>query len=618
MISSNKALYLYINKHPLECYMYNYLKNLTLPTHVISGKYTHQRLILWVALAIPLFYNQTFWLGLFNRFETINLPSLGFAVLFYCLMVLIVYLLLSMLFTLGYLIRLPLLKPSIYLLILSSAAITYFNHIGIVIDEAMIKNILQTNNHEALELINPKFVAYLIVLGVIPIIIISRITLLPVKSLVHLKNFTLVSATMATLITGLLLSNFQFTTFFGRENRDLRLYVNPIFPMLSVRKYIREEFKTPEPFVNIGIDAKQHKKNGQRKVGIIVLGETARADHFSLNGYAKNTTPNLSKRLAQGQLFNFSHVTSCGTSTAYSVPCIFSLLGAQDYTPKKASNQTNVLDILELAGVKTVWRDNNSSCKGVCERIESENFTLNPSQQSPYYHEGAYLDEVLLSNLKQKIDNSSQDMLIVLHQLGSHGPAYHRRYPKEFAKFSPNCTSNSPQSCTPEEVNNSYDNTILYTDTILEKTIAFLEQGGEEYDSFMLYVSDHGESLGENGIYLHGLPKAIAPESQTHVPMILWLSTNASHHLPSNNSIAINDNPATSIIADINCTQRELSHDYISHTLLAAFDIESHVKNNEYNLFNAQCLSNIVVADNSILTKPETSINNELGNEKQL
>ncbi|BCD96350.1 lipid A ethanolaminephosphotransferase [Marinagarivorans cellulosilyticus] len=536
---------------------------------------TSTTLILLIAIVIPAFYNLNFWLRLLQTFEQLSLPAIGFSVMFFTLISFLVFMLLS-LFNHHYL-----LKPVAITLLFSAASIAYFNSIGVVIDEVMIKNITETNTQEAMELANGSLLTYLLILGFIPAFFIARLKLNYQSKWVRLKRSSLYSITMALGVSALLYSNFQFTTFFGRENRDLRLFVNPLFPLLSVNKYASSHFKTVEVFVHVGSDAQQIKLAKKRTVGIFMLGETARADHFGINGYPKNTTPNLDKRLAQGRLFNFSDVTACGTSTAYSVPCIFSLLDEDNYSPNKARNQSNVLDILESAGIKTLWRDNNSSCKGVCARIENENFRDHIDKQSLYFHEGAYLDEILLSNLDRVIATTDKDILIVLHQLGSHGPAYHRRYPKSFAKFSPSCASNAPQNCTPTEVSNSYDNTIVYTDYLLEKTITLLEEHSQDYQSFMLYVSDHGESLGENGVYLHGLPKVIAPKSQTHVPLVLWLSDDMYNTFGAPVALEAYAN---------GCVERELSHDHISHTLLAIFNVETSLKKAEKSIINNHCL----------------------------
>ncbi len=525
--------------------------------------------ILFSSLVIATLYNVTLWRLLFTRLNLISIEGALFCLLLLSLIglpVLIVLLFFGHKHTL---------KPLLYFFILLSCFISWFNKLGVVIDEEMIRNVFQTNSREAFELLNIPLVQHVFVYAVLPLAFIYKLRI-RFSSLPTEITWRVASAGALLLIIFLLtVSNFKFTSYFGRENRDLRLYINPGFTLLAFEKSVSELFSTEEVFHVIGEDAHQLPIVDKKRVGIIVVGETARADHFSLNGYSRETNPELSKM----KLLNFKNMSACGTSTAYSVPCMFSFLDASNYSPRKADNQSNLLDVLEKAGVKTIWRDNNSSCKGVCKRIESLNFREDINPDSIYYHEGEYFDEVLLSDLDKKVNSSASDVLIVFHQLGSHGPAYHRRYPEKFAKFSPACESNSPHTCTNEEVNNSYDNTILYTDHFLARTIEFLKRNEKNYESFMIYASDHGESLGEDGVYLHGLPLAIAPEAQTHVPMIIWLSD------------SLRDEKELEMSSLEECQRKPVSHDVLVHSVLSLFDVESHIKRNDLDIFGNGCFT---------------------------
>lgn len=304
----------------------------------------------------------------------------------------------------------------------------------------------------------------------------------------------------------------------------------------------------------------------------MVVGETARADHFSLNGYPRQTNPCLEQR----RLLNYTRTTSSGTSTSFSVPCMFSFLTRRHFTPQKGASQSNVLDVLHQAGVRVVWIDNNSSDKGVCARIGSINLQHSPDPASPHYAHGGYYDEVLLEGLGSHLEGTDADVLIVLHTMGSHGPAYHRRYPPRFAKFRPFCGHDAPQHASIEEVVNAYDNTILYTDFVLDRMIAFLESIDGSCETFLYYVSDHGESLGENGVYLHGLPDVLAPAAQTHVPMLVWMS----------------DRTAAVVAPDMALLQGRVdeptSHDNVAHTLLGLFDVKTDLYRRELDLLRGK------------------------------
>ncbi|MFQ6005352.1 MAG: phosphoethanolamine transferase, partial [Woeseia sp.] len=270
---------------------------------------------------------------------------------------------------------------------------------------------------------------------------------------------------------------------------------------------------------------------------------------------------------------SFRHVSACGTSTAWSVPCMFSLRGRRDFSPEIAASESNVLDLINHAGVHVVWIDDNSGCKAVCTRIEHLDIGPPSVHELPLRDGDQVYDEDMLAVLDKYVFGTTSDVLIVLHTIGSHGPAYHNRFPDSFAVFRPYCHINSPQDCSEREVANAYDNTIVYTDFVLNEAIGFLNQNEGEFDSFLLYASDHGESLGENGVYLHGLPYYLAPQSQINVPMIFWMSAgmSSSHHLSRARLAAISD--------------AGLSHDNISHSLLGLFNIKSKTYKTKLDVF---------------------------------
>lgn len=236
------------------------------------------------------------------------------------------------------------------------------------------------------------------------------------------------------------------------------------------------------------------------------------------------------------------------------------LNGEKNFTLFKARNQSNVLDVLSFAGVNTIWVNNNSSCKYVCSRIKSIDVIKNLGGEDKNIN----FDEILLDTTNKILKDNKDNILIVLHTMGSHGPRYYKRFPDKFAKFKPFCNNNTPQNCSKNELNNAYDNTIVYTDYILSKLIDILKEN-KDYNSFMLYASDHGESLGENGIYLHGLPKKIAPKEQTNFAMVLWIS----------DQMIKNQNINLSMIK--NKFTKELNHDYLSHTLLNLFKVQTSI-----------------------------------------
>jgi lipid A ethanolaminephosphotransferase len=343
---------------------------------------------------------------------------------------------------------------------------------------------------------------------------------------------------------------------FWREHKITRFYANPTYTVYSVIKYVTQQINIAKivPLKHLAQDAVMRDSPSKRtELMIMVVGETARADRFSLNGYHRETNPLLAKQ----NIVSLSNVSSCGTSTSVSVPCMFSSMGRKGYDKEKALNQENALDVLFDHGVQILWRDNNSDSKGVATRMTYEDYksqTLNPAC------EGECRDIGMLSGLDEYITaRKGKDILIILHQMGNHGPEYYRRYPKEFEKFKPMCMTGELQDCSQEEIDNSYDNAILYTDYFLSNVIDLLKKYDDTRATAMLYVSDHGESLGENGFYLHAAPYMIAPKEQTHVPAIIWMGKHFDYK--KEQLLPYKD--------------YALSHDDIFCSLLVAFEIDT-------------------------------------------
>jgi lipid A ethanolaminephosphotransferase len=234
---------------------------------------------------------------------------------------------------------------------------------------------------------------------------------------------------------------------------------------------------------------------------------------------------------------------------------MFSPDDRRHFTKSSIHKTLNVLDVLSRDGVAVIWRDNNSSSKGVADRVEYESFR-NPASNP--ICDSECRDQGLLANLDEIVArHPGQDILLVLHTMGSHGPEYYRRYPGEFETFTPACKTNLLSRCSAEEIANAYDNSIVYTDYLIAKAIDSLKAYGDRYHTSLLYISDHGESLGEGNVYLHGLPYAVAPGSQTHVPAIAWLPPN------SNLSFEVSQRNR----------EDEYTHDDLYCTLLLAMDI---------------------------------------------
>ncbi len=482
-------------------------------------KLTPTRLILLVTAFFILTANVSFFDKVTDVYP-LNAANFGFLVS----LVIFFYACIALL-TLVISVLLPV-RVTVSLLILLAAVTGYYaDSLGVVIDSSMIRNTLETNLNEALDLINISFLSRLLLVGIIPVVLVWRLPLQSSGFKRELRyKFQTAAALLIIIVLCILPLSDHYSSFF-REHKPLRYYSNPIFPIYSMGKYTKQKIKASSipKFITLtnNIEHNDSDSNTDKELVILVVGETVRTDHFSLNGYSRNTNPRLAK---EKRLISYTNISACGTSTAISVPCMFAYAGHDDFDPDEAEHTENVLDILKRAGVNILWRDNNSDSKGVATRVQHEDYkspTLNPDCDSECRDTG------MLIGLQEYIDTHEGDILIVLHQMGSHGPAYYKRYPAEFERFTPACHSAELATCTIEEITNAYDNSILYTDYFLSQIIAFLKQNSANYETTMFYVSDHGESLGEAGIYLHGLPFMFAPDTQIKVPVLAWLGNSS-------------------------------------------------------------------------------------------
>lgn len=514
-------------------------------------KITQTKLLIIVSIFFTVFFNTTFFEKTFAVY-----PITGQSILFLVSLSLILTSFINILLNLvrsKYTTK-PIL---IIILFLSTLAAYVMDSFGTVLDDNMFLNVFNTDSSEALDLLNFRLFLYLVFLWIIPSYIILKINLtdLPFKKEVASR---LKAILISTVLIAILLVSFgkNYASFF-RQHKPLRYYTNPTYYIYSIGKYISRFYINPITQMSpLGRGAKIERNGKGRQLVIFVVGETARRDRFSLNGYKRETNPHL----AREQVISFTNMTSCGTSTAVSVPCIFSNFGRSQFSNEKAASTENLLDILShTKKVNILWRDNNSDSKGVALRVPYEDFKY-PTKNSICDTECR--DVGMLVGLQDYINDKKEgDLFIVLHQMGNHGPAYYKRYPPAFEKFKPACKTNELEQCTNEEISNAYDNAILYTDYFLSQVISLLKENSNDFSTSMLYVSDHGESLGENGVYLHSLPYFMAPDEQKDIAAVLWLG---GEH-------------AKKIDYELLKKKEEVaySHDNVFHTFLGLLDIKT-------------------------------------------
>jgi lipid A ethanolaminephosphotransferase len=463
-------------------------------------------------------------------------------------------------------------RPWLTLLVVATQAAAYYmGAYHVLVDASMLRNVLATDVREARELINLAMLGHVVAWSLPAIALIWWVR--PIRKPLRQASLQRVGAILGALaIAGAALWPIsQDIVPLMRNQRALRYLITPgniIVGLVGVGAQNAQAAQHDREIV--GADAKLRVTARDRpRVLVLVIGETARAANFQLDGYPRQTNPELSRL----NIVNFPRVTACGTSTEVSLPCMFSPWGRADYSETRIRNAEGLLHVASRAGYDVIWLDNQSGCKGVCEGGTIRQHKIDSRDAPDQCRGDECYDMALVQELDRVLATINHDTVIVLHMIGNHGPAYFRRYPEEFRRFTPDCRTEELGRCSRTEIVNAFDNDIFYTDHVLASTIRLLESRAEHADSAMLYLSDHGESLGEAGLYLHGLPYAIAPSTQTHVPMIYWQS----------------DSFAGRTGLDGRCLRARAalpySHDNLFHSVLGLLDVETQDRQPRRDLF---------------------------------
>lgn len=463
-------------------------------------------------------------------------------------------------------------KPLLSVLLLVTAlAVHYMSAYGVYLDADMLRNVLHTDSKESSELLSLRLLIP-IALTLIPVMALWRVRVLRRSWPRALAIRAAFLAAMAVVTAAGVLLSFQDISSLVRNHREVRYLVTPANYVVALSNTLLASPPGPKKaLLPIGTDARRLARiGGKPRLLVLVVGETARAQNWGLNGYARQTTPELAK--VDG-LIDFSQVSACGTSTEVSLPCMFSPYGRRNYDEKEIRSHQSLLHVLDHAGVSTLWRDNQSGCKGVCDGLPIQH--LADAKDPAFCNGGRCLDEILIADLRAQLSPSKGDRVVVLHQLGNHGPSYFERYPPQFKRFMPACDNPELGQCERQTIVNAYDNALLYTDHFLARTIDLLKSQAD-YDTALIYVSDHGESLGEKGLFLHGVPYSIAPTEQTRVPMVMWFSPGFVQEAG----------------LDTACLRREAagpaSHDNLFPSVLGLMQVSTREYQPAYDLF-AKC-----------------------------
>lgn len=425
--------------------------------------------------------------------------------------------------------------------IINAVTVYFINTYSVIIDESMIGNVLNTNYEEASSFFSIKLIVYIILLGVIPGIYIIKVKIINVT----LKKFLITSSLALLFIIIMAFANASNWLWIDKNSKQLGGLAMPWSYSVNISLfYIHEHQKNKKEILLPDATIKDNEKS----VVVLVIGESARRQNFSLYGYKRNTNPLLSQTQ---NLFHFD-ATSCATYTTAGVKCILEHAHTDDL-------YEILPNYLYRNNVEVIWRTTNWGEPPV----HIQNYKNKDALMLNCKGDGCNYDEILLSGLKEQILASKKNkILVVLHTSTSHGPTYSKKYPPQFETFKPVCNSVELGNCSHEELINAYDNTIVYTDYLLHNVIEDLKQL-KEYKSAMFFVSDHGESLGEKNLYMHGIPLSIAPKEQYEIPFIVWLSDSSKQLKPD----------------------KTLSQNHVFHSVLNFLNIQSPVYDEEMNIF---------------------------------
>ena len=423
---------------------------------------------------------------------------------------------------------------------IGNAITLYFiNTYEVLVTDQMMGNVFNTQFSEASGFFSPAFIFYILLLGVPPCIYIFLRKFEYGSCKRFFANIGIALGTILAVV-GLNLKN---TTWIDRNSTELgsllmpwSYVVNSVRFWNAERRRNAEEIKLPDATLT----------DSTKQVCVLIIGESARRDRFSLYGYERQTNPLLAKDSVTALIAN--------ASATYTIAGVKAII---DHAPTGKLYEI-LPNYLFRTGIDVVWRTNNWGEPPV----HIEKYRKAEDIKQMYPEADATYDSILLEGLVDEVKSSDKDkVFIVLHTNTSHGPTYNKKYPAEFEKFTPVCNTVEMSKVDPAELNNAYDNSILYTDYLIHSTIEAMKVL-EDWSSCVLFVSDHGESLGENNLYMHGVPMSMAPREQVEIPFIVWTSN-------SNQRVK----------------NQEVGHYHVFHSVLDFFGVQSPVYDSNMTIF---------------------------------
>lgn len=392
---------------------------------------------------------------------------------------------------------------TLFMIIVNSISLYFILSYQVILDRTMMGNVFNTDIVEATSYYHPKILLYLLIFGILPAFILAKVRI------ENPKRTRLLYSTLGILVSAVLFMYLNASTWLWIDKYAKKIggLTLPWSYTINAIRYETQELQNSKTQILLP-NAKF--SDNDKMIVLLVIGESARANNFSLYGYQRDTNP-LLKTLDAIALKNTS------SSATYTTASVHSMLSAEGGT---SDDYEPLPNYLQRQGVDVIWRTKNWGEPP----IKVNTYEGEDKLKALCKGDGCDYDEVLLTGLAKRIEASKKKKIfIILHTSGSHGPTYFTKYPERFEVFKPVCKTVELKECTNQELINAYDNTIVYTDYFLSKVVDVLKQDPNT-PSLMIYVSDHGESLGEHGLYLHGTPYSIAPDVQKNIPLIIWES----------------------------------------------------------------------------------------------
>lgn len=474
------------------------------------------------------------------------------------------FLSMSIIALLGLLPRLIFKGLMILLTLLGATSLVVWLYYGIAMTPDMVRNFLATDFHEASGYWSWSLALNFILITLPGLLLINRLR----SSRRPESKLKRLGICVVTLLCGVFVLFIQLQPFSAlmRGDKSLRYLFAPVNIVYSTSSTLLRD-QNPEKAQKVIVDAspKAIFTSDKPTLFVVLIGETARSTNWQLASYEKPTNPELSKL----NIINIPKVQACGTSTDVSLPCMLSRVGRRDYDRKRILTEESLPSLLKRAGFSVTWVDNQSGCKGTCDGVR----VTKPTPDPLYCHAGTCMDGVFNRSIDEAFNalKTQSHAVLFLHMMGSHGPAYYKRSTESEKVFGKECTDPTFKSCSKESIRAAYDSSIRYTDRVVAELIRKL-QNKTDINTALIYLSDHGESLGENGLYLHGAQYYIAPDEQKIVPMVMWFSE------PFKKNYTID----TRVIEEN--SHKPVTHDHLYHTILGLLNVRSSTYDSQWDL----------------------------------